>query len=210
MFAGMKERYYKNMKIVLASASPRRKELLIQMGLQFEVKVSKEEEKTEAALPQEMVEQLSGQKAWNVISEYFSDCQQDILVIGADTIVVQEKEIFGKPKSKEDACRMLRCLQGKNHQVYTGVTLCYQPAGKAGKIQQLQFYEKTIVSFFPMSEEEIQKYIASGEPMDKAGAYGIQGQGACYISGIQGDYNNVVGLPIGRLYQEIKKLCSSI
>ena len=196
------------MRIILASASPRRKELLSQIGLSFEVRVSQVEEMITKTLPAEVVEELSAQKAQAVfdslqLSE--ADCKESakgILVIGADTVVACDGQILGKPKDREDAERMLRLLQGRSHQVYTGVTVCcHRPDGQAAV---KSFHEETEVTFYPMTEKEIQAYIETKDPMDKAGAYGIQGICARYISKIRGDYNNVVGLPVGRLYQEIK------
>ena len=119
-------------------------------------------------------------------------------------MVALGQQIMGKPKGKEDAVRMLSLLQGKTHQVYTGVTLLIAD-GEESKPRRLSFHEKTEVTMYPMSREEICAYVESGEPMDKAGAYGIQGRCAAFIRGICGDYNNVVGLPVGRLYQELKE-----
>ena len=127
------------------------------------------------------------------------------MVIGADTIVSCGGQILGKPKDERDACRMLKLLSGGTHQVYTGVsTVLLDASGKAG---QVTFHEKTDVTMRAMSEEEIRRYVATGEPMDKAGAYGIQGSFAAHIRGIDGSYTNVMGLPIGRLYQELKRIC---
>ncbi len=184
------------MKIILASASPRRKELLQQIGWDFQIQVSDVEEKITKKIPHEIVEELSYQKAVHV-REQMSNQEENLWIIGADTIVASGEHILGKPKNKEDAKEMLRILQSASHYVYTGVTLCY------GKKETHSFHEATKVSFYPMSDKEIEEYIATGEPMDKAGAYGIQGFGAKYIREIEGDYNNVVGLPVGRLYQEI-------
>ena len=125
------------------------------------------------------------------------------IVIGADTVVAYDGKILGKPADKEDAVHMLSMLSGNTHEVYTGVTFCYAEGGTE-KVHT--FYERTAVTFYPMSRDEIANYVASGDPMDKAGAYGIQGSFAAYVKGIEGDYNNVVGLPVGRLYQEIKEL----
>ena len=129
---------------------------------------------------------------------------RDILVIGADTVVAYENQILGKPKDEEDARRMLSMLSGKTHSVYTGVTFVF--IDKAGRTGEHCFYEKTDVSMYTLTEEEIDRYISSGDPMDKAGSYGIQGRFAIHIKGIHGDYNNVVGLPVARLYQELRKL----
>ncbi len=201
------------MRIILASASPRRRELLGQIGLAFEVRLSGVEEKAASAEPGAMVCGLSAQKAEAVLAE----CRepQDVLVIGADTVVVLDGRILGKPSCAEEAARMLEELSGRTHEVYTGVTLLYRPEagrytpGEDGSqkngFRRKTFYEKTKVSFYPVSKEEIALYVNSGECMDKAGAYGIQGLFARYVQGIEGDYNNVVGLPVGRIYQEVKE-----
>lgn len=191
------------MKIILASASPRRRELLQQISLEFQIKVSDLEEKITKTLPHEIVEELSLQKALNVAEQLNQD-KEGFIVIGADTIVAVGNRIFGKPKDKEEAKEMLHTLQGNAHYVYTGITLCY------GNENTHTFHEATKVTFYAMSEKEIEEYVATGEPMDKAGAYGIQGIGAKYISHIEGDYNNVVGLPVGRLYQEMKQKIYSL
>ena len=133
---------------------------------------------------------------------------QDILVIGADTVVAYENQILGKPKDEEDARRMLTMLSGKTHSVYTGVTFVF--IDKEGRTGEHCFFEKTDVCMYPLKEEEIDRYIQSGDPMDKAGSYGIQGRFAIHIKEIRGDYNNVVGLPVARLYQELQKLGVSI
>lgn len=188
------------MKIILASASPRRRELLEQIGVQFTVQPAKGEEKTGAATPEETVKRLSEQKAKEV-----ADLQKggDVVVIGADTIVSYDNKILGKPKDEEDAFRMLSMLQGKKHEVYTGVTLLLLVNGEKRKIV---FAEKTEVFMYTMTEREIRDYIKTGEPLDKAGAYGIQGKCAAFIEKISGDYNNVVGLPVSRIYQELLQL----
>ena len=189
-------------KIILASASPRRRELLAQIGLPFTVQVSSVEEVITKTAPEEIVMELSAQKAEDVKKNTEEDC----IVIGADTIVSysdgEKTQILGKPGSEEEAFGMLKLLQGNSHQVYTGVTICFGE-------QIRTFYEKTQVHVYPMNEEQIEEYIKTGEPMDKAGAYGIQGRFAAFIKGIEGDYNNVVGLPVGRLYQELCKLINS-
>lgn len=184
------------MKIILASASPRRRELLGQIGLDFEVRVSHVEEKVTATDPGSVVEELARQKAEAVLAQ--ATDPGEILVIGADTVVALEGRILGKPADPAQAAKMLRQLSGKAHEVYTGVALLYRGKEKC-------FHERTKVEFFPMSEEEILAYVRLGECMDKAGAYGIQGVFARYVRGIAGDYNNVVGLPAGRLYQEAKE-----
>lgn len=191
------------MRIILASASPRRKELLSQIGMEYEVISSAVEEKMTKTLPEEIVQELSAQKAEDVCRRLLEQGAEDFLVIGADTVVSFGGNVMGKPSDQAEACRMLEMLQGKTHQVYTGVTLCGK--GKGGKEFCRTFYEKTDVTMCPMEKEEIRAYADTGEPMDKAGAYGIQGRCAAYIGKINGDYNNVVGLPVCRLYQEMKQ-----
>ena len=210
-----------NVRLVLASASPRRRELLSQIALEFSVMPSTKEENAKTTEAGALVQELSRQKAvdiWEQLSggqgqnpdadqEQISEetqepnlngkRQPELLVIGADTVVCCEGKILGKPHSREAAAEMLTALQGRSHEVYTGVTLYSQS-------ETVTFFECTQVEFYPMTEVEISEYIDSKEPMDKAGAYGIQGLGARFVKGIRGDYNNVVGLPVGRLYQELK------
>lgn len=210
-----------NVRLVLASASPRRRELLSQIGLEFTVMPSTKEENAKTTEAGALVQELSRQKAvdiWEQLSggqgqnpdadqEQIAEetqepnlngkRQPELLVIGADTVVCCEGKILGKPHSREAAAEMLTALQGRSHEVYTGVTLYSQS-------ETVIFFECTQVEFYPMTEVEISEYIDSKEPMDKAGAYGIQGLGARFVKGIRGDYNNVVGLPVGRLYQELK------
>lgn len=185
------------MRIVLASASPRRKELLEQIGLKFEVLVSEADESVDAGwTPWQVVEALSLKKAEAVRSA----AGVDACIIGADTVVALDGRILGKPRSEAQAVEMLEFLQGREHYVYTGVSIL-MPDGR-----KKTFHEATKVCFAPMSKSEILEYVAGKDPMDKAGAYGIQGFCARYIKGIEGDYNNVVGLPIGRLYQELSRM----
>lgn len=191
-----------DMKIILASASPRRKELLKQIGISFKTMPSVKEEKLTKEAPEEIVEELSYQKAVDICAQLEKELKEDFVVIGADTIVSAWGKVMGKPVDKEDAYQMLQQLQGKSHQVYTGVTLAWKYKDMPAMFHT--FHECTDITVFPMTEEEIKSYVNSGEPMDKAGAYAIQGQFAAYIQGICGDYSNVVGLPIGRVYQEMK------
>ncbi|MDL2302012.1 Maf family protein [Lachnospiraceae bacterium OttesenSCG-928-D06] len=190
-------------KIILASASPRRKELLTQIGYSFEVCVSEvNEHEVEAEAyenPWDYAVALAKKKATALEYKYANCADSDILIIGADTIVVCKDKILGKPADEQDAEEMLTLLQGREHQVYTGVSLIT-------KDRSVSFYEATTVCFYPMTKEEIKAYVKTKEPLDKAGAYGIQGACAKHIRCILGDYYNVVGLPIGRLYQEICKL----
>lgn len=192
------------MKVILASASPRRKELLTQIRFDFEVHASNVEEKVTATEPGAVVEELSCQKAEAVLQELGGE-PGEVLVIGADTIVALDGQILGKPSSPGQAEEMLGKLAGRTHEVYTGVTLLYRRDERICTPERKTFHEKTKVAFFPMTEAEMKDYVASGEPMDKAGAYGVQGIFARYVRGVYGDYNNVVGLPVGRLYQEAKE-----
>lgn len=192
------------MQIILASASPRRKELLTQIGLEFEIRISQVEEKITETEPAKVVEELSCQKAAAVFGSLGEEENKDVLVIGADTVVAVDGMILGKPKDREDAVRMLHLLSGRSHEVFTGVSFFWKD--RSGISQTKSFHERTQVTFYPMSEQEIMEYVARKDCMDKAGSYGIQGFCARYIQGIEGDYNNVVGLPIGRLYQEAKEM----
>ncbi|ARK31594.1 Maf family protein [Halalkalibacter krulwichiae] len=179
---------------ILASGSPRRKELLQQVHYSFEVKTSDVEEKVEKGLtPSEVVQQLALQKAEDVWSKHPTE-----IVLGADTVVAYDNEILGKPMDEQDAGAMLRKLSGSTHSVYTGVAIC-SPNGKD------TFYEKTDVEFYPLTEDEINMYVKSGEPNDKAGSYGIQGFGAFLVKRIIGDYFSVVGLPLAKTVRELRK-----
>ena len=190
------------MDLILASGSPRRRELLSGIGLTYEVIPSTVEEKVTVSRPEEVVLSLAEQKAAEVCERLRTSGREGFLVLGADTIVALGEEIMGKPGDEAEACRMLSSLQGGRHQVYTGVAFCIP---ETDGIRTYSFYEKTEVEMYPMTAEEIRDYVAGGEPMDKAGAYAIQGGCAAYIKGIHGDYTNVVGLPVGRVWQEMKK-----
>lgn len=182
------------MEIVLASASPRRQELLRQVGVSFTVIPSAVDEQVEVAMsPSGLVEHLALSKARDVASKH-----PDKLVLGADTIVVIDGDILGKPKDRSDAIAMLERLAGREHQVFTGVSI-------VGPQRELVFHEVTGVRFRPLSRMEIERYIDSGEPMDKAGAYGVQGLGAAIVSSVQGDYFTVVGLPLCRTVQMLSQ-----
>ena len=188
-------------RYVLASASPRRRELLGQMGICFEVFPSCGDEVVTKKIPSEIVEELSLAKADEVAGVYADKYKNDTtVIIGADTIVAYDGAIMGKPRDEGDAIDMLTRLQGGVHQVYTGVTLAIL---KDGKKRTVTFHEKTDVAMYPMTQAQIRDYVATGEPMDKAGAYAIQGGCAIYIKGINGEYGNVVGLPVARLAQEL-------
>ncbi|WP_444876951.1 Maf family protein [Clostridium sp. MCC345] len=186
------------MELILASASPRRKELLEKIGLPFTVQPAKGEERITQKSPAAVVMELSRQKAEEIAAAQTEDC----IIIGADTVVARGDKIMGKPKDAADAKQMLRSIADDCHQVYTGVTLIRTGAHP----QSVTFQEKTDVFLYPISDAELDAYIASGDPMDKAGAYGIQGDFAIYVKRIAGDYYNVVGLPIGRVYQELKRM----
>ncbi len=188
------------MKVILGSASPRRKEILGQAGIEYEVIVSDCEEIITKSMPVDVVKELSKQKAEDVLKKALLKYgpQEDLLVIGADTVVAFEDSIYGKPKDRDDAVRMLRSLSGHVHQVYTGVTLIRGD-------MRITFADCTDVSVYDVSDDEIAGYVDTGEPMDKAGAYAIQGGFARYIRGIHGEYNNVVGFPIARTLNELKK-----
>ncbi len=195
------------MRIYLASASPRRKELLLQIGLEFEVKVSNVQEVVSTSEPARVVEELSAQKAQAVLADLERELRQraaeEILIIGADTVVAVDGNILGKPADSGAAAKMLKQLSGRSHEVFTGVTLLFRES--SGQLGRKTFHERTEVVFYPMSQAEIDGYVSTGDCLDKAGAYGIQGLCARYIKEIKGDYNNVVGLPVGRLYQEAKE-----
>lgn len=188
-------------KIVLASASPRRRELMNQIGLEFQVEVSEEEEHYASADPLEIVKELAEMKAENVLSKIDIS---DTVVIGADTIVVLNDKIMGKPRNEQHAFEMLKNLQGKMHKVITGVAILNFDKAKT-RTTTLHAVE-TKVYVHDMSDEEVWNYIKTKEPMDKAGAYGIQGRFAAHIERLEGDYFNVVGLPVSYIYQEIKRI----
>ena len=223
------------MKIILASGSPRRKELLEQAGYRFIIEVSDADENIQAEFPGTLVEELSHRKAGAVAAHYLrpaQNCQpagalaggtaqtvasenvpsaagetasdDAVTLIGADTVVVLDGKVLGKPDGEEGAVRMLRALSGRSHQVYTGVSLLLIRDGVL--TAEEKFHVCTDVTMREMTEEEIRRYVATGEPMDKAGAYGIQGKAAVFISGICGDYYNVVGLPICELTTRLRRL----
>ena len=192
-------------KIILASQSPRRRELLTQIGLDYQVIPSTVEEVITETDPKLVVQELSRQKAEDVAGSVLRD-REGILVIGADTVVSYQGQILGKPVDTDDAVRMLSMLQGNAHSVFTGVTLIRRGPEEEW---QVTFAEETRVHMYPMTGEDIRWYVGTGEPMDKAGAYGIQGLCARFVEKIEGDYNNVVGLPVGKIWQELKKRCRS-
>ena len=179
-------------KIFLASASPRRKELMELAGYDFEVICADIVEVVpEEAMPQEVVMSLALQKAQAVAAEH-----KEAVVIGSDTVVALDGKILGKPHSEQEACEMLRSLSGRTHKVFTGVAIVC-----GGKVKN--FFDETDVEFYSLSDDEIKKYVATGEPTDKAGAYGIQGKGSVLVKRINGDFFSVMGLPIAKLYREM-------
>jgi len=190
-----------NKKIILASASPRRRELLTQAGYEFEIQVSHKEETYTSETPDEIVKELALLKAKDIAEH---NDAKNMIVIGADTVVAHKGAILGKPKSKDDAYEMIKGFQGDKHQVYTGVAILdYDIDGKETIVNHAV---KTDVYVNPMTDEEIWNYIQSDNVMDKAGSYGIQSGFAVHIEKIEGDYFNVVGLPVSYIYQMLKKL----
>ena len=188
-------------KIVLASASPRRKELMQQAGYEFEIQVSHKEEVYKSTEPDEIVKELALLKARDIAEQ---NERKNLIVIGADTVVAHKGMILGKPKSEEDAFQMIHEFQGDKHQVYTGVAvLSYDENGLETVVNHAV---KTDVYVNSMMEEEIWNYIQRDNVMDKAGSYGIQSGFAIHIEKIEGDYFNVVGLPISYIYDVLKKI----
>jgi len=187
----------KKRRLILASASPRRREILAEMGLEFQIQPACGEERLETEDPVEAVKMLALQKAREVAER----TEDPALVIGSDTVVASRGKILGKPRDKEEAFRMLKELQNASHMVYTGVAVVDTVTGEA----VIHFAEGTRVSMYPMTEEWIWRYIETGEPMDKAGAYAIQGGCMPYIRELQGEYTTVVGFPAARFYQELLK-----
>ena len=194
--------------IILGSASPRRRELLAQIGADFEVRVSNKEEIYHSIVPEETVQELALMKAENVAEELAEEnaagTVRNAVVIGADTIVVLDGKILGKPADEEDAVRMLNSLQGRRHDVYTGVAVL--DYDENGEKHVYNYSVGTAVYVNEMTEEEIRAYVETKDPLDKAGAYGIQGRFAAHIDRIEGDYYNVVGLPVSRVYRSLREL----
>jgi septum formation protein len=187
--------------LVLASGSPRRKELLEQVGLTFSIDVADVDENLEEDRPASLVEQLSRKKALAVLQRH-----PGAIVLGADTVVAYEDEILGKPKDEADALNMLSMLAGRVHHVYTGVTICSMEEGQP---VMDTFHVCTKVSMYDTPRDLLEAYIRTGEPMDKAGAYGIQGMGAVLVKEIEGDYNNVVGLPVSEVFRRLDGMVHS-
>jgi len=204
----------KNTPIILASGSPRRKELLEMVGLEFQVMVSNQEENYSSNKPKEIVKELALMKARHVAFEYLERMSEKregqestddkVIIIGADTIVVIDDQVLEKPKDKEEAFLMISKLQDNVHQVFTGVALLNQVESET--FQRVNFVVETKVYVNKMTEDEIRDYIQTGESFDKAGGYGIQGGFAKFIEKIEGDFYNVMGLPVARVYKELKEL----
>ena len=210
-------------KIILASQSPRRQEILSLGGYEYEVCVSSAEEQIppeelENLTPQELVEKLARVKAEDVYRRNCSknmeksmtdnqaaDSVEEITVIGADTVVAVDGCVLGKPKTEDEAKQMLARLSGRTHDVFTGVCILWTDSDTQEEIHGNSFHCHTKVTFYPMTEEEIDNYVATGDCMDKAGAYGIQSGAAKYIQGIEGDYLNVVGLPLSKIYHVLRE-----
>lgn len=209
-------------RIILGSASPRRRELLEQIGLEFEIVVSDAREHYKSTRPEDIVRELALMKAEHVAKEVERREKEraeqasipgldtgeahlrNVVILGADTIVVRDGQILGKPSDEEAAFSMLKSLQGRMHQVYTGVAVLNFDG--SGSLRTISHAEETKVYVHEMTDEEIRRYIAAGESMDKAGAYGVQGRFAAFIDRIEGDYYNVVGLPVAYLYHTVKEL----
>lgn len=187
-------------KIILASGSPRRRELLDQMGLEYDVVLSKVDESDSGELPPgELVQTLAKMKA-RAVAKKIKAKKEEVLVIGADTIVVLKGQVLGKPENSLAAEKMLETLSGTMHKVYTGVAI----VDTKGATEEV-FMQKTNVYMKNISQEEITAYVLTGEPLDKAGSYGIQGKGGVFVEKIEGDYFSVMGLPISKLYESLKR-----
>ncbi|RKP10860.1 inosine triphosphate pyrophosphatase-like protein [Thamnocephalis sphaerospora] len=200
-------------RVVLASSSPRRREILALMGVPYEVISSDFEEnldKSRFAHPRDYAVENARCKALEVYERLRNDSEQaanpPVLIIGADTVVVQDDKILEKPRSREQACEMLRRERGREHNVYTGVALVYP--GPNGTAITHKFYAVTTVQFANVDDATIEAYVATGDPMDKAGAYGIQSLAACFVTSITGDFFNVAGFPLSRIFAELSKLAA--
>ena len=185
------------MRIILASGSPRRRELLDQIGAKYEVRPSEADETITSTIPSEVVKELALRKGSEVAAHY----EEDVVILSADTVVANNGKILGKPKDDAEAIKMIESIQGKSHEVYTGVAIII----KRNTEKVVNFAVETKVKVASMSMEEIEAYIRTREHKDKAGAYAIQGKFAPYIDGIEGDYYNVVGFPISRICKELNK-----
>lgn len=193
-------------RIILASASPRRKEIMEQMGIAYEVMAAQVKEEVEEKEPAAMVEALASLKAKNV-AEGIKDGQDNYIIIGADTMVFHKNNALGKPKDREEAIKMLQSLSDDIHEVYTGVCIIIKSNNKVKEFnKEIVFSVNTQVVVAPLSMEEIIDYVDTGEAYDKAGAYAIQGGFGIYIKEIHGDYYNVVGFPIAKIYEKLLEL----
>jgi septum formation protein len=185
------------MRVILASKSPRRKEILENLGLEFDVIVADADERSDECDPKRRVAELAAIKGRAVLLT-LTDAA-DTLIIASDTLVYAEGEFLGKPKDKDDARRMISLLSGKAHSVVSGLYLYYNGT-------EVLDAEETRVLFDEMTEDEIERYVRSDEPYDKAGGYAVQGLASLYIRGLDGDYFNVVGLPVNLLYRRLKQI----
>ena len=189
------------MKLILASKSPRRREILTNLNMNFEIITADTNEDSNITEPEKLVEELAFRKAFAVKEMLIKNGEftDDTLIIGCDTVVSKDGKILGKPKDKKDAFMMVKSLSGDKHEVLSGLSIL-------GKDKKLVSFEKTTVFFDVMTDEEISDYVASGECDDKAGAYGIQSLASKFVKGIEGCYFNVVGLPVNLLYRMLKEL----
>ncbi|HBI72341.1 MAG TPA: septum formation protein Maf [Lachnospiraceae bacterium] len=190
-------------RVILASESPRRKEIMEQMGIPFQAMGSSLAEVVEEKEPAAMVQALAAIKAKDIASKIAEakDTAADMIIIGADTMVFFQENVLGKPKDRVDAVRMLQMLSGGEHEVYTGVNIIIRPV--QGHMESISFAVCTKVLMRALTREQIENYVATGEPMDKAGAYAIQGRFGIYISEIHGDYYNIVGFPIAKIHEKL-------
>lgn len=184
----------KDKKLILASSSLRRKELFNLLGIDYEAIASNADENIAPCPPEEMVQLLAQRKAMDVFNAH-----KDCCVVGSDTIVLIDGKIIGKPEDEADAYRILSLLSGRKHTVYTGVCILYDE-------EEVRFHDTTHVTFAQLEDEEIYAYIKTGEPMDKAGAYGIQGPGALLVERVEGCYFTVIGMPVPKLYRALKSI----
>ena len=197
-------------RVILASASPRRKDIFHSLGLDVEIKPSNAEEnldkKSYKGNPWQYAVDTSQLKVEDVFLKLSDTDDRLLVLVGADTVIAMDGDIYEKPKDKEDAARILRSFSGRSHTVYTGVTIIFRT--EEGHTERIQFHEGTDVQFADLTDEVIRAYIETGEPMDKAGGYGIQGKGGSLVKGIHGDYYNVVGFPTHTFCRELTKLMS--
>ena len=189
-----------SLKYILASGSPRRKELMSLIREDFTIEIPGVDESVPDNMETEdIAEYLSGIKAGAVFDGHDNEA---VVVTGSDTVVIYGDRVLGKPRSRQDAYDMLKTLSGRTHEVRTGVTVIYRT--ESGEEGRLSFTDHAKVEFYELTDQEIEEYISTGEPLDKAGAYGIQGRGALLVRKIDGDYYSVVGFPVGRLNRELK------